>query len=78
LDAVIDNPDEYYDHATGSIYYYSINFSVYASDFKWIPVGNQEETFKIIRPIHPGIMIAKLRENQEIMMTVVCEKGTGK
>jgi len=69
LDAVIENPEEVL-----------VNSTIYASDLKWIPIGNQSETFNSdpIRPIHPDIIIAKLRENQEIHIELICEKGIGK
>jgi len=56
------------------------NTIVYSGAMEWVPIGKQAETFKDspIRPVHDGIIIAKLRENQEIEAELKCEKGKGK
>lgn len=57
-----------------------INSSVYSSQLKWIPQGDQEEVFadNPIKPVHDDILIAKLRPGQEIDVQLHCEKGIGK
>lgn len=54
--------------------------SVYASDMKWVPIGNQAEKFKNtpIRPVYEDILLSKMRPGQEIEMELKCEKGVGK
>ena len=63
-------PEEYLNHST-----------VYASDLKWVPLGeNQKNQFqnKPIKILHDKIIIAKLRENQEIELELFCSKNIGK
>ncbi|EGR28416.1 polymerase i polypeptide 30kda, putative [Ichthyophthirius multifiliis] len=59
---------------------YLENAIVYSGQFKWEPIGNQKERFKenIIKIVHDNIIVAKLRENQEIIAEVICQKGMGK
>jgi len=57
-----------------------INSAVYSRDLKWKPEGNQAEEFrdKPIKPVHDDILIAKLRPNQHIKVTLHAMKGIGK
>jgi DNA-directed RNA polymerases I and III subunit RPAC1 len=81
-------PEEYLINSTGNKYFskkifmhpYIFFFIVYSGDLKWIPVGNQKAKFDGIKigPVHDNIIIAKLRENQEIEAELICEKGIGK
>lgn len=59
---------------------YLTNSSVYTSDLEWEPMSGQEELFKDkpVKPLHDNILIAKLRENQEIEMELYCTKNTGR
>jgi DNA-directed RNA polymerases I and III subunit RPAC1 len=61
--------------------YYN-NANVYASDLKWVPLGNQRQRYPTPesepRSLYPDILIAKLRPGQEIEMELFCEKGIGK
>lgn len=53
--------------------------NVYASDLIWEPLANQAEKFKEPpRVLHDKIIIAKLRENQELEIDLFCAKGVGK
>lgn len=63
------NPDDYLEHST-----------VQSSDLKWEPLGAQKELFADCppKPLHPNIVIAKLRENQEIELEIYCSKNTGR
>lgn len=66
-----DRPEDLYLHS-----------SVYASDMTWQPVGNQSVVYgeKGISPgpLHPNILIAKLRPGQRIRALCIVEKGLGK
>lgn len=59
---------------------YLENCNVYADQFEWIPLGNQSAKFNYeqVGPIYPKVLIAKLRENQEIELECFCEKNIGK
>lgn len=53
---------------------------VYASDLRFVPVGRQEEFFsgsQAIEPVHPDILIAKLRPGQAISLMAHMHKGIG-
>ncbi|CAI5721924.1 unnamed protein product [Hyaloperonospora brassicae] len=52
--------------------------SVYSRDLEWVPQGNQEERFGLIRPVSEDILIAKLRPGQSIALEAHCRKGVGK
>jgi len=53
---------------------------VYSQNLIWEPIGQQCDTFKNnpIHVVYDNIIIAKLRENQEITLRLICEKGIGK
>jgi DNA-directed RNA polymerase alpha subunit len=74
-EAVQENPELYLINTTGIP---NSLIRVLASDLKWIPQGMQAEMFAKIQAVHPKIVIAKLRENQEIHIEIQCEKGIGK
>jgi len=53
---------------------------VYARDIVFQPVGRQSDYFSgegAIQPVHPDILIAKLRPGQEIDLTMHMVKGVG-
>jgi DNA-directed RNA polymerase I and III subunit RPAC1 len=56
---------------------------VYASDLSFKPVGSKQTEFikegepPLLHPVHPGILIAKLRPGQEINIKMYCVKGIG-
>jgi DNA-directed RNA polymerase I and III subunit RPAC1 len=56
-----------------------VNHSVYAKDFIWEPQGDQEKLFgnEPIEPVHPDILIAKMRPGQRIHMSCMMIKGIG-
>ncbi|CAH0478185.1 unnamed protein product [Peronospora belbahrii] len=56
----------------------AIHSSVYSRDLEWVPQGNQEERFGLIRPVNEEILIAKLRPGQSIALEAHCRKGVGK
>lgn len=54
--------------------------NVYASDLKFVPVGQQTEYFSgldAIQPVHPDILLAKLRPGQAISLMAHMHKGIG-
>ncbi|CAN8099198.1 unnamed protein product [Discula destructiva] len=56
------------------------NANVYASDLKFVPVGQQAEYFsdpEAIQPVHPDILLAKLRPGQTISLMAHMHKGIG-
>jgi DNA-directed RNA polymerases I and III subunit RPAC1 len=56
------------------------NSNVYASDLVFQPQGQQSTYFSeedAIRPVNPGILIAKLRPGQKISLRCHCIKGVG-
>ena len=56
-----------------------VGSQVLSSHLEWIPQGDQGERFgdTPIRPVHPDILVAKLRPGQEIHLEAWCEKGVG-
>ncbi|OJD29477.1 dna-directed rna polymerase i and iii subunit [Diplodia corticola] len=57
-----------------------INSSVYASQINFVPTGRQTELFAgegAIQPVHPDILIAKLRPGQSINLSMHCIKSIG-
>ena len=59
---------------------YLNNSSVFASDLIWEPLSGQADKFKErpCKPLFEKILIAKLRENQEIELELFCSKSTGR
>lgn len=55
-----------------------VNETIYADQLIWVPIGNQRTIFKDIKPVHDKVIIAKLRENQEIECELICEKNQGR
>ena len=57
------------------------NAHVYASEMKWQAIGRQKTMFPEpdggIRPVNPGILLAKLRHGQAIDLEMHCVKGIG-
>ena len=53
--------------------------SVYSRDLEWQPQGNQDQMFPNgVSPVHPDIVIAKLRPGQSIEFEAHCRRGLGK
>ena len=59
---------------------YLENHYVLAKQFKWEPIGDQAEKFKVDPPkmLFDEILVNKLGENQEIELEVYCSKNSGK
>lgn len=57
-----------------------IDSNVLSSAMTWDPKGDQENMFadNPPRPVHPDILLAKLRPGQELRMELHCEKGIGR
>uniref|UniRef100_A0A915L0E5 DNA-directed RNA polymerases I and III subunit RPAC1 n=1 Tax=Romanomermis culicivorax TaxID=13658 RepID=A0A915L0E5_ROMCU len=57
-----------------------LNSRVYSKDLKWIPVGDQATKFAECppSPVHPDILLNKLRPGQEIELKCHCVKGIGR
>ena len=57
------------------------NAHVYASSLQFCPAGRQDQFFPaphgIVRPVNPGILLAKLRPGQCINLEMHCHKGIG-
>lgn len=58
---------------------YLINSTIFADEIKWEPLGNQAAVFKGREPkvLFDKIIVAKLRENQEIEIELFCTKNIG-
>eukprot|EP01052_Picozoa_sp_SAG31_P009429 SAG31_NODE_495_length_14864_cov_21.943109_5_plen_407_part_00 len=56
------------------------NSSVYARNLVWVPLGDQAKAFadNPPGPVHPDILLAKLRPGQELDLVLKCEKGIGR
>lgn len=56
------------------------NHSVYSSQIKWLPIGDQASVHEEadIGPVHPDILISKMRPGHEIDMQLIAVKGIGK
>lgn len=54
--------------------------SVYSKHIKWLPIGNQSETFKSadVGPIDDDILIAKMRPGHELDLKLIAVKGIGR
>jgi len=57
-----------------------LNHKVFSKDLKWIPFGEQAVRFHHDppRPVHPDILLAKLRPGQEIELQCRVIKGIGR
>ncbi len=57
-----------------------INSMVYSRHLEWSPLGRQKDIFANdhVRPVGPDILIAKLRPDQELEMTMHANLGVGK
>lgn len=54
-------------------------YTVYSKDLEWQPQGNQEEMFPDgVAPVHPDIVLARLRPGQAIEFEAHCRRGVGK
>ncbi|KAI9806860.1 MAG: DNA-directed RNA polymerase core subunit rpc40 [Piccolia ochrophora] len=73
------NPDARKDEKDPTKLYH--NAHVYASEFRFIPSGRQDEHFPepdgVVRAVNPDILLAKLRPGQEISVEMHCIKGIG-
>ena len=49
-----------------------------SGDLEWIPQGNQRAEHGDIAPVHPDILLTKLRPGQEVDIEMNCVKGIGK
>ncbi|CAH1637789.1 unnamed protein product [Spodoptera littoralis] len=56
------------------------NHSVYSSQMKWQPMGNQASIHKEadIGPVHGDILVSKMRPGHELDLSLVAVKGIGK
>lgn len=57
-----------------------VNHNVYARDIVWQPTGKQEDWFPEgdgIRPVHPDILLVKMRPGQQIQLMMHAFKGIG-
>jgi DNA-directed RNA polymerases I and III subunit RPAC1 len=53
--------------------------TVYSKDLEWQPQGNQEEMFPDgVAPVHPDIVLARLRPGQSVEFEAHCRRGVGK
>jgi len=56
------------------------NSKIFSRDLKWVPIGNQAQKFQKDppRPVHPDILLNKLRPGQEVELKCFCVKGIGR
>lgn len=56
------------------------NVSVYSSQIKWQPIGNQASVYKEadICPVQGDILISKMRPGHELDLQLVAVKGIGR
>ncbi|KAL4717939.1 hypothetical protein ACJJTC_001357 [Scirpophaga incertulas] len=56
------------------------NHSVYSSQMKWHPIGNQISVYKEsdVGPVHSDILISKMRPGHELDLHMIAVKGIGK
>ncbi|KAH0819611.1 DNA-directed RNA polymerases I and III subunit RPAC1 [Tenebrio molitor] len=54
------------------------NNNVYSKHIKWLPIGKQKEKFTDVGPIHPDILIAKMRPGHELDLKLIAVKGIGR
>ncbi|KAF7277870.1 RNA polymerase I and III subunit C [Rhynchophorus ferrugineus] len=56
------------------------NPNVYSKHIKWVPIGNQKKKFKDVEvgPIHPDILISKMRPGHELDLKLFAVKSNGK
>jgi DNA-directed RNA polymerase I and III subunit RPAC1 len=70
--------DETHSQMTGSLLNATL---VYASALTFVPSGNQSDYFDVtegvIAPVHPNILLAKLRPGQLLDLEMHCVKGIG-
>ena len=73
-----DNPDVSPNETDPNKKY--INSMVYSRHLEWQPLGRQKDIFSQdpIRPVSPDMLIAKLRPDQELEMTMHANIGLGK
>jgi DNA-directed RNA polymerases I and III subunit RPAC1 len=73
-----DNPDASPSETSPKKKY--INSMIYSSHLIWTPLGRQAAIFgdDPLRPVSPDILIAKLRPDQELDMTMHAQIGVGK
>lgn len=57
----------------------SIYFTVYSSQIKWHPIGNQASVHKEadMGPVHPDILISKMRPGHDLDLQLIAVKGIG-
>ncbi|GFU05078.1 DNA-directed RNA polymerases I and III subunit RPAC1 [Trichonephila clavipes] len=55
-----------------------IHSKVKSGDLKYVPIGNQKELYKDIRPVHDDILISVMRPGHEIDLNAFCYKNIGR
>ncbi|KAL7646911.1 UNVERIFIED_CONTAM: hypothetical protein RMT77_002168 [Armadillidium vulgare] len=71
--------DQNVDKTSGEIDHLYKNRKALSCHIKWVPIGNQETTFRseIPGPLHDDILIAKLNPGHEIILEATAVKGIG-